>query len=50
MIEVMIKAILEEEVLVLVEEGNKETEDNLVETKKSYQVKTNWWMMVNPIL
>ena len=41
MIEVMIKAILEEEVLVLAEEGNKETEDNPAETKKSYQVKTN---------
>jgi hypothetical protein len=50
MTEVMIKAILEEEVLVLVEEGNKETEDKLAETKKSYQVKTSLWMMVNPIL
>jgi len=41
MIEVMIKAILEGEVLASVEEGNKEAEDNPAETKKFSQVKTN---------
>ena len=41
MIEVMIRVILEGEVLALVEEGNKEAEDNPAETKKFSQVKTN---------
>lgn len=49
-IEVMIKAILEEEALTTVVEDNKELEDRLGEIKKFCPVITISWMMVYLIL
>jgi hypothetical protein len=50
MIEVTIKAILEDDKEVTkMEEGLKEI-DNLEEIRKYFQVIMNWWMMENQIL